>query len=136
VNWQSLLVQTEYLATLIGRNDHDNVFFDGWYINMGWVIAGNQYRYKRDQAVLGQVVPKHPYGAWEIAARYSEIDLADHDIAGGRERNLTLGINWYPAKWCRFMANYIHVNANDNQRSYHPQIWALRAQLLLNQKLK
>lgn len=34
-------------------------------------------------------------GAWEIAARFSTINLSDGNVQGGRLNDVTLGVNWY-----------------------------------------
>jgi len=47
-----------------------------------------------------------------VALRYSHADLNDFDAAavvrGGVQRNITLGVNWYPTQNIRFMFNWIH----------------------------
>ena len=92
------------------------------------------------------------WGAWELAARVSEINLNDggaiffqplgiaglgvrQNIQGGRQSDFTLGLNWYPDKGIRFMANWVDVfqySANYNRpdlNGIHPQLFELRAQV-------
>jgi phosphate-selective porin OprO/OprP len=65
-------------------------------------------------------VPSDPFsikssgwGAWEIAGRYSVIDLNDRlgladGVAGGKQTVYTAGLNWYANRNVRFMFNYLH----------------------------
>jgi len=46
-------------------------------------------------------------GAYEVAARYSYLDLDSGTIAGGKLHDLTLGLNWYANRNMRMMFNYV-----------------------------
>ena len=43
----------------------------------------------------------------------SAIDLDDEGVEGGRQGDLTLGVNWYPDTNIRLMANYVRAEAED-----------------------
>ena len=65
--------------------------------------------------MFGRVIPKNPFrpsarqwGAFQIAARVSMLDLDDADIRGGQELNFTLGLNRYLLSNLRLSANYVH----------------------------
>ena len=34
-------------------------------------------------------------------------------VCGSKERNVTVGLNWYLTRKIRFMGNYIYVNVKD-----------------------
>lgn len=70
-------------------------------------------------------------GAWEIAARYSNLDLNDGTITGGELDSYTLGLNWYPTKNTKFMLNYImnETDANGTTPNNDPDYITLRAQV-------
>ncbi|NOR80142.1 MAG: hypothetical protein GQ529_04800 [Methyloprofundus sp.] len=110
--------QSEYIHTLVGRDSgYKDVDFNGWYAFVSWFATGEGRNY-RQNGVFGSTTPIHSYGAWEMAFRYSNIDLNDADIYGGEEHNITLGLNWYIHQQLRIMFNYSYVmtdeNANDN----------------------
>ena len=68
--------------------------------------------FKREQPESAQRLSRGGMGVFEVAARYSAIDLTSRDIQGGFQQDVTLGLNWYPEPFIRVMANYIHAWAN------------------------
>ena len=54
------------------------------------------------------------YKAWEIAVRYSFLDLRAEDLNAGFEENYALGVNYYLTNKNRIMFNYIQANAKPN----------------------
>ena len=68
--------------------------------------------------------PDHPldssftgFGAWELAARYSTIDLNDSTVTGGKQNTYSVGLNWYPNTVIRFMLDYLHADVRDKPGS-------------------
>ncbi|MFM8220119.1 MAG: porin, partial [Planctomycetaceae bacterium] len=49
------------------------------------------------------------WGAWEVAGRWSYIDLNSRDIQGGRLNDATLGLNWYLTANAKVQFNYIRA---------------------------
>ena len=118
-------VQAEYILTHVDRFDgRASASFQGGYVEAGWVLngRGRPYRlkpvYGAEYAVFsgvdvgdGQRVTHGGYGVFELGARFSAIDLADRTIQGGIERDVTVGLNWYPDRNVRIMADYVRAHA-------------------------
>ncbi|HEX6202466.1 MAG TPA: porin, partial [Thermoanaerobaculia bacterium] len=72
--------------------------FAGYYVFGSWFLTGESRPY--DDGAIGRLKPARPFGdgtgAWELAARWSSLDLTDSGIPGGELDDLTLGLNWYP----------------------------------------
>lgn len=127
-------LQGEYIRTDVSREeDLSGVTFAGWYLYGSWFLTGESRPYKGGK--FGNIKPKNKHGAWELATRYSVLDLNDGSISGGEEKNITLGLNWYINKQLRVMANYIIVdndqdaNANGNAIGKdNPNIFQMRFQ--------
>jgi len=101
-----------------------NPRFDGFYVEGSWIITGQQRRYNDGNyafdgpEVIGSFNPKSgSYGVWELALRYSDIDLNfDQGVAGaalpvggvrgGNQKIATAGINWYLNSISRVMFDY------------------------------
>ena len=110
-----LCIQAEYVAAYVDRDArYDNLFFHGWYASLSWFVTGESRRYFSREAIFGYPEVKSKYGAVELAARYSMLDLSHGSVLGGKERNITFGINWYITSKARLMTNYILVFADDN----------------------
>lgn len=147
--WASgpLRMQAEYIATQVDRDTKPDAFFQGGYLQGGWVLNGDAAPYvveadtatevgifKRVQPRPDQRVTHGGAGVFEAVARYSVIDLASHDIRGGVQQDVTLGLNWYPEPYARLMANYIHAWADPTAPSIgdsdgRADIFQLRAQI-------
>lgn len=133
--WRSLYGQAGYFGyavdqRLAGAPTFD---FDGWYVQGTWVLTGESRVYKSSSASFSNPVPRIPFsfsgggwGAWELAARYSDLNLNDNPgavgvelpviggfaqgLRGGDQRAETIGINWYPNSLLKFAFNFQHVN--------------------------
>ncbi len=129
--------QGEYIRADVNRAAADDLGFDGFYAYGSWFITGESRAYKADKGVFDMVVPKQSFtlknggaGAWEVALRYSSLDLNDEDILGGDVDDLTVGLNWYISQYVRLSANYVSVldvsgGAHDNDE---PNIYEMRVQ--------
>lgn len=130
--WQHgpLSVQSEWMHLYLHRNSRKtDIALDGLYVGASWVVTGEsrRYRYGRFKGVPAE----RPSGAWELAARLSYLDLNDGQASGGREHNLTLGVNWYVKDNLRLMLNYIDVNSRRRGKSDNPEIVLLRIQVAI-----
>ncbi len=123
-----LSAQAEWMRSGISRDSgRADVNFHGWYVAGSWVITGESRGY--NDGSFGGVSPKGRGGAWELAARFSGINLDDGPARGGKEHNLALGLNWYVNDHLRFMANAIKVQSKRRGESDNPGILLLRTQI-------
>jgi len=104
--------QAEYIDTQVHRNGFDDLNFDGWYAETAYFLTGESRQYKKGK--FSSPKPKFNVGeggigAWQLALRYSHINLNDGLINGGEADAMTLGLNWFATPTLRFTANYIDV---------------------------
>jgi phosphate-selective porin OprO/OprP len=112
----SLSVQAEAIGLSIRRDvGFSDLLFWGGYAQVAYFLTGERRVYGRAAGVFGRVIPQNPFrpskrqwGAFQLAARVSTLDLNDSDIRGGQELNFTLGLNWYLLANLRLSTNYIH----------------------------
>lgn len=121
-------VQGEVLREDISRYGGNPDFSaSGFYAFGSWVITGESRPYSGGN--VGNIKPKRACGAWELLLRYSELDLNDGLVQGGKEHDWTLGANWYLTQHFKFQANYIRAWSNKGNLSLDPKIFELRAQI-------
>jgi len=113
-------VQGEYFHVFTDADRKGDPAFWGFYVQGSYFLTGEHRKYKKPEGVFSRVRPKRNFrplkggwGALELGARFSYIDLNDKDIRGGRERNFTAGLNWYLTRNYRFMFNYIRATVKD-----------------------
>lgn len=127
--WSGLYWQGELYRYQISRRGLNDADFGGAYGQMSWTFTGEQHTYNPQSAAYFRIYPKHPFsltdgqwGAWELAARVSYVDL-DSDyrrgvalasdpaaVDGGRQTGYTLGLNWYPNDLFRLLLDYNHID--------------------------
>ncbi len=128
--WKSgpVLVTSEWIRAMVRRDaGQPNLQFDGWSVAGSWVLTGESHEYKK--GVLKGLPISRPSGAWELTARYSHVDLDDGRVQGGKERNVTLGLNYHVNEHLRIMTNLIKVHSDRRGRADHPRILLVRVQL-------
>jgi len=91
--------------------------FKGMSVQAAWVLTGERQRYSLGGGTFGEIRPDkdNAFGAWEVAARYSTLDLTDGGVLGGEEENWTVGVNWYVNRNVRVSANYVDAKATPNR---------------------
>ena len=91
----------------------------GWYVQGSYFLTGESRAYKASSGTFDKVKPKKNFGfgegsgmgAWEVAARWSSLDLDDGTVNGGDQDSITVGVNWYLNPNMKVMLNYIHAMA-------------------------
>jgi phosphate-selective porin OprO and OprP len=134
-NWRNFLVQGEYYQIGVTQSKLPGVpaprlGFNGGYVEGGWVMTGEPIPYDSERAAWSRPKVDHPFsladggiGAWEIAARYSTVDLDSNVIPGvsqsvtggvygGQQQIAALALSWYPNDWLRFMLQFQYVDVN------------------------
>jgi phosphate-selective porin OprO/OprP len=107
-SFQGELLKTDVRSATAG----DPQFF-GWYIAGSWILTGESRSYSRRGGFFYKLIPDRPFtfgergpGAWELTARYSDIDLDDGLIRGGQFRRWSVGVNWFLDLHWRLEVNY------------------------------
>jgi len=113
-------VQGEYLHSWVNEKDGQSPGFNGVYASASWFLTGESRPYDRQNGRFTRVIPhknfdwgKGGWGAFEVAARYSFVNLDSTDVHGGRLSMMMTGVNWYlhsHVKW-RFEYGFGHVSA-------------------------
>lgn len=128
--WKSVYAQGGYFNYQIDRRASTlpDPHFGGWYAQASWVLTGESRGYNKSTAAFTAPKPDAPltldgsgWGAWELAARYSDLNLNFNEgiagastpsggVRGGEQRIWTAGLNWYPNSVIRFDFDYEHID--------------------------
>lgn len=136
--WDAFSLQAEYQQVHLSREDFGALDFDSGYAQIAWTVSGEARPYRVDRGVFEGIRPKSNFGeggwgAFEVAGRYSTLDLSDGDVGGGRERNASAAMSWYLNPFLRVSANYVKVIQvrGGSLDGEEPSIWQMRLQLAL-----
>lgn len=130
--WKNLFASAEYIQFQADRTGAlDTAEFSGWYVQGSWILTGEQRRWNAANGGFGGIRPTNAFdpradkwGAFEIAGRYSLLDLNDREgvvgsaapsansVRGGEQVVTSLGLNWYPNSVVRFMLDFQNVDVD------------------------
>jgi phosphate-selective porin OprO/OprP len=128
--YKNFLVASEGFKIDVDRIGAFDPSFSGWYVLGSWTLTGENHPWNAANGGFRGVRPTKifdpsagTWGAWEIAARYSVLDLNDTEgaagsvtpiggIRGGKQDITTIGLNWYPNNVFRFLLDYQWVRVN------------------------
>jgi phosphate-selective porin OprO/OprP len=110
------------MGASVNRQGANGGFLHGEYVQLGWFLTGEHRPYDRIAGAIDRVRPFEDFfwvrdangahragtGAWEVAVRYSHIDLDGGTISGGVVNDVTFGVNWYTNAYTKIVFNYIH----------------------------
>lgn len=129
-----LYADLEYQRVNVNRSNQAKLHFDGYHAQAAYVLTGESRTFNPKNGTYNQVVPNSIGGAWEVAVRYSHIDLNNKDIQGGRMNNATVGLNWYANSNIRVTGNYIrsHIQERyDANKKRNLNIFGVRLMAIL-----
>lgn len=109
--WGPLHGVFEYTAWDVDTKSSGSYNLDGWAFDVGYFLTGESMKFKGNGQFSG-IKPKKSVtngglGAWQLAARYEQMDLRDGNIDGGEAEVFTVGLNWHPTQNTRLMADYM-----------------------------
>jgi phosphate-selective porin OprO/OprP len=122
--WGPFSIQSEAIFVPVNQiNTSEDPIFTGAYVFVSYFLTGESRQYNRERGYFERVRPQRNFlivtkdgvtlfegfGAWEVAARWSYLDLNDEQIHGGRLHDVTFGVSWYLNPYTRLMFNYIHA---------------------------
>jgi len=114
-------LQGEYIQSVVDAINATDACFQGFYAQASYFLTGEHRPYRKSSGTFGRVKPKKNFnwkggkgpGAWEVAARYSYLDLDEKRFTGGRLQDFAFGVNWYLNPNIRIMWNYIFADLAD-----------------------
>jgi phosphate-selective porin OprO/OprP len=114
VQYGSTSLQGEFAYTQVGSTEDEDPRFWGFYVMAGHFLTGETHPYDTDRGTFGRPDPKRGLGdgsgglgAFEIAFRFSHLDLTDKNVHGGVLDDVSVAFNWYPTHSTRVMTNVI-----------------------------
>jgi phosphate-selective porin OprO/OprP len=133
-NYGPLQIVAEYQNTWLQRDETTpgtgpDVMFHGGYIYLAYFLTGEHMTYERDTGQLGRPSPFenffvvrdadgricHGWGAWQVAIRYSYLDISDEDIFGGIGSNTTLALVWYFNPYSSLQLNAVYGEIEEHE---------------------
>lgn len=102
-----------------GASGAPDIEADGYSVQLGWILTGETRSYKTEIGAFDKIKPSSPGGAWEVFARFDELDVSDSDnvppvqLIGETGNTMTLGVNWYANELVKIAVNFVHAETDE-----------------------
>ncbi len=114
---QRFWAASEYTVARADARALGDPSFSGAYVQAGVFLTDDRRRYDTSQAVFDRQKPARNFGqgagAWEVAARFSTLDLTDGAVEGGELESWSLALNWYLNPVTRLLLDYVSAQRTD-----------------------
>lgn len=117
----SFSIQGELFYAMVDSQTANDPDFYGFNVYVSYFLTGEHRTYKKSAGAFTRVKPNHNFmdgeggsGAWEVAARFSMIDLDDGNISGGEAWTVTAAVTWYLNPNTQVKLNYIYANLDNS----------------------
>lgn len=129
-----LSFQSEYVLDSLDTQQGGNANISAWYAFVSYFLTGESRFYDLGSATFDRPKVKKNFreggpGAWEVAARFSSIDLEDNIAHGGKQDDVTLGLNWYFNPNTKLMFNYVRALIDHDNYEGDLDVFQIRAQI-------
>jgi phosphate-selective porin OprO/OprP len=138
-------ITSEYMGTVV-NSVVGQIFYQGAYIQAGYRLTGEHRVYDKNTGTLGRLTPftefiplgddgVRGWGAWEVAARWSFVDLRNPNSLDGHYYNAatntftgtskagngilndtTVGLTWFLNRHFKVQFNWIHAMLNNTAK--------------------
>ncbi len=134
--WGPFLLNGEYVINRIDSSEVGDPVFTGFHVTASYALTGEMRPYNRKNGLFGplpvaQSVIPGGWGAWEVATRFSTVDLNEGTIEGGDMDIYSLGLNWWLTTAASFGINYRHVVLDQYGETGHSDGLMVRLSLIL-----
>jgi phosphate-selective porin OprO/OprP len=115
--WGPFSVQGEVAFSRVESDSIGTPMLSAYYAQASYLLTGENRTYKYGK--MNKITPRSNFdgkggaGAWEIAARYSLLDMNDDQLMAGEFGVVTAGVNWYLNPYTRVMMHYSYTDYTD-----------------------
>jgi phosphate-selective porin OprO and OprP len=111
-------VEQDVSRTVAGATRTDTLTNSAWQVQFSWFVTGEEEAFRGFTPGSTLQPGKPGWGAFEVVARYHELDVDDDAFAGGansfanpltaisKETAYGVGVNWYPWNTVKLSLNY------------------------------
>jgi phosphate-selective porin OprO/OprP len=103
----SFHAMAEYLDHTAEQETGSDIDTTAYAVEAGYFLTGESLKWKK--GYTSGISPKSSYGAWQVAARFENLEIDPGSSLESEFDQFTVGLNYYPTKNTRLMLNYSKV---------------------------